>query len=538
MRLAVALVFLAGPALAQPSLTVGMAQSIGDFHPFLTTQLATNYVLNAARRVMTGVDNAGAVFCRLCTEVPTLANGRAKLITLPDGTAGMTVTYTLRAGLAWGDGAPMTARDFVFGLEVANAFTPSITIAAARALDAVTLEVDLKAPSYDYDRSAPAPLPAHIEEPVFRAAATPIEYGNRSAYNRRPEEPGLWNGPFRVVRFVPGDVVVMEPNPHWAGPAPGYRRITFRLIENTAALQANLLSGDVDMTGEVGLTIDQALGLEKTAKARFDVQILPSLGVQQLYVRQDVWPLDDRRVRQALAMAIDRKTIVARLFEGRVPLADSFLTDGEFGAAADIRTPGFDPKAARALLEQAGFRPGPDGILRAADGRRLSIDIAAASGNRLNELLEQVLQSQFKAIGVELVIGNVPTRVLIGELLRYRKYQGLALLSYTPPPDWVPLVRFHSSMIPSEANNWIGSNTFGLRNARMDAALTAARAALEPAERKRQWREILAVAAEELPVIPLYMLTSPMVMARSVTGVAPPPMPGLSTLWVENWRPR
>ncbi len=532
MRLVVALSLLAAPASAQ-TLVVGMAQSIGDFHPFLTTQLATNYVLNAGRRVMTGVDNAGQVFCRLCTEVPTLANGRAKLTA-----GGMTVTYTLRPGLKWGDGVAMTARDFVFGLEVGNAFSPSVTIAAARALDAVTLEVDLKAPSYDFDRSAPAPLPAHLEEPVFRAAATPVEYGNKSLFNRSPEVAGLWNGPYRITRFLPGDAVTMEPNAHWDGPVPAYKKVTFRLIENTAALQANLLSGDVDMTGEVGLTIDQALGLEKSNKAKFDVQILPSLGVQQLYVRQDVWPLDDKRVRHALAMAIDRKTIVARLFEGRVPVADSFLTAGEFGAHPDIRTPAYDPKAARALLEQAGFKPGADGIMRAADGRRLSIDIAAASGNRLNDLLEQVMQSQFKAIGVELVIGNVPTRVLIGELLRYRKYQGVALLSYTPPPDWVPYVRFHSTFIPSEANNWIGSNTFGLRSAKMDAALMAARAALDPVERKRQWRDILEVAADELPVIPLYMLTSPMVMNRSIAGVVPPPMPGLSTLWIEQWKPR
>lgn len=538
LGMAVLALLAAAPARAQrhDTLVVGIAQSIGDFHPFLTTALVTNSVLNSSRRLMTGVDNSGAVFCRLCTEVPSLANGRVRLVHRADGSAAMDVTFTLRPDLKWADGVAMDSHDFAFGFEVGQALSPSPTIAGVDTPDAATVIVHTKAPRYDFDRTHPAPLPAHVEEPIFRAAKDPLDYGNKSAFNRAPETAGLWNGPFRVTRFAAGESVTVEPNPFWTGHKPGFQKIIFRLIENTAALQANQLAGDVDLTGEVALTLDQALGLEKSAKGRFAITVLPTLGVQQLYVRQDIAPVSDKRVRQAIAQAIDRKTIVAKLFEGRVPVANSVLTEGEFGYDKSVKVWNYDPAAARGLLEAAGWKPGADGIRVNAAGKRLSIDIAGATGNSLNDLLEQVLQSQLKAIGIELVINNVPTRVLIGETLRYRKYQGMALLSYTPPPDWVPYVRFHSSQIPGDGNNWIGSNTFGINNPQLDAALTGAMGALDPVARKAQWHDLLSILAEELPVIPLYVLTSPIVAPTWITGVVPPPMPGLSTIWIEDWR--
>ena len=91
--------------------------------------------------------------------------------------------------------------------------------------------------------------------------------------------PGLWNGPWMVTGYQSGAQIVFEPNPHWPGPKPAFRKVTLRTIENTAALQANLLSGDIDMVaGEgVGLTIDQALALRKQAPDRFVYAFQPSL---------------------------------------------------------------------------------------------------------------------------------------------------------------------------------------------------------------------------------------------------------------------
>jgi peptide/nickel transport system substrate-binding protein len=505
-------------------------------NPFFSNALVTIHVQAAARRSMTGITREGRVYCRFCTEVPTLQNGRARIVPLDGDKQGMEVRYTLKPGLQWGDGAPMTAADYAFTFKVAQSMSPSSTITAVDASGDRDVVVHINNTRYDFDRTAPVAIPVHIEGPIFEAAAgSAVDYGNHSEFNRHPENPGLWDGPYLITEYRPGETITMAPNPHWEGDKPYFQKITWRLIENTAALLANLLSGEIDMAGEIGLTVDQALDLQKRAPDRFAVSIVPTLGVQQLYVKMDHPLLTDARTRRAIAMAIDRKTIVQRLFAGKVPIADSFITSGEFGYDPDLGFWPFDPAGARALLAEAGFTPGSDGILVSPKGERFSIDISAATGNRVYDIEEQVMQSQLKAVGIELQIKNQPFRVLLAEGLRMRKYNGLALLSWTPFPDWVPQIRFDSKQIPTEANGWFGNNVYGIADPAMDRALLGALTSLDPGQRKTYWNDIVRLAKEDLPVIPLYVLTTQVVTPTWMTGVAPPKLPALSTAWIEDW---
>lgn len=544
-RLAIALAAfaLAAPLAARAAphdeISIGLAESIGDMNPFFSNALVTIHVQAAARRSMVGMHRDGTVYCRFCTEVPSLENGRARIVDLGEGKQGMEVRYTLKPGLKWGDGAPLTAADYAFTFRVGQSMSPSQTITAVDAVGERDVVVHINTTRYDYNRTPPVAIPEHVEGPIFAAAGgNAVEYGNHSEFNRHPENPGLWNGPYLITEYRANESITMLPNPYWEGQKPHFRKITWKTIENTAALLANLLSGEIDMAGEIGLTVDQALDLQKRAPDRFAVAIVPTLGVQQLYVKMDHPLLSDVRTRRALAMAIDRKTIVERLFSGKVPLADSFITPGEFGHDPTLGFWPYDPAAARRLLAEVGFKPGPDGILLSPTGERFSIDISAASGNRIYDLQEQVIQSQLKAVGIELQIKNQPFRVLLSEGLRMRKFNGLALLSWTPFPDWVPQIRFDSSQIPTEQNGWFGSNVYGIADPAMDKALLGALTALDPAKRKPYWNDIVRLAKEDLPIIPLYVLTTQFVTPTWMTGVTPPPLPGLSTGWIEEWGAR
>src|SRR3546814_3977229 len=103
-----------------------------------------------------------------------------------------------------------------------------------------------------------------------------------------------------------------------------FRSITVLTIEQTTALEANLLSGNVDMiAGELGLTLDQALAFEKRHGDDYQVIYEPSLLYEHIDLMLDNPILQDKRVRQALVYAIDRGTINQRLFEGRQPVAHS-----------------------------------------------------------------------------------------------------------------------------------------------------------------------------------------------------------------------
>ena len=131
-----------------------------------------------------------------------------------------------------------------------------------------------------------------------------------------------------ITGYDSGAQIVLEPNPHWAGREPGFRRIVLRHIENTAALQANLLSGDVDMVaGEgIGLTIDQVLALQKQHPNSFHYTFKPSLTYEHIDLKKENPLLADVRVRRALLMAMDRQTLwtaVPRHSTGRRHLGQS-----------------------------------------------------------------------------------------------------------------------------------------------------------------------------------------------------------------------
>src|SRR6185437_3964075 len=168
----------------------------------------------------------------------------------------------------------------------------------------------------------------------------------------------------------------------------------------------------------------------------------------------------DRRVREALILGLDREAISRQLFDGRQPVAASFMNPLDLGYTEDVPRYRFEPIRAEALLEAAGWRKGGDGIRRNAEGQRLSFELMTTAGNRSRELVEQVLQSQWRKIGVEIRIRNEPARVLFGETLRNRKFD-LAMYAWISAPENVPRSSLHSSEIPNAANAFAGQNVAG-----------------------------------------------------------------------------
>ena len=525
-------------AQTHETVTIGMVQFPPDLHPNITVTSVKDTILGAARRSMTGFTANGEVICQLCTQVPSVANGRAKVLKRDDGTEGMEVNFTLKDNLFWADGQPVTANDVVFGFEVEKAFSVPPTVERVEAVDTYNVKVILRVVRYDFDRSAPTPIAEHIEGPIFRAAASPLDYGQKSLFNRKPEEPGLWMGPYRIAEFRPNESVTLVPNTFWKGQVPHFKKVTFRLVENTSALQANLLSGAVDMvaTGNVGLTLDQHLSMMKTANDKFDWDFVPSVSsYEHLAVQFDNPILADKRVRQALQLAIDRKTLVEKIFGNKFEVAHSFKHPTQFGWDAEVNKYPYDPKAARVLLEQAGYKLGPDKILVNDKGEKLSLDLVSTSGNRIRELIEQVLQTQLKAIGIEIVIKNEPARVMFGETLRQRKFKGLVQFQTDAQLDTVPYIYYHSSQIPTEQNSWTGLNYMGYKNPEMDNALMEAWKALDPNVRKIAWKKILDITAQDLPEIYLFFPTGAVLTPKWMTGVVNPARWGLVTLWIEQW---
>jgi peptide/nickel transport system substrate-binding protein len=542
LAVAGALALGASAAQAKDDLIIGVAQFPSSLHPDIDAEVIKGYVNAFTIRQITAYDKDWKNSCLLCTELPSLDNGLAKREKQPDGTDGLAVTLKLKPDLKWGDGVPVTAKDIEFtwrvGKDPSSGFSNTNPWSRATSVDVVddhTAVMHLSKVTVDYAQWDNI-IPEHIEGPIYAAAKAPGDYLNHTAFNRDPTNPGLADGPYRITDYKSGSQIVMEPNPSWSGTKPGFKHIVIRLIENTAALQANLLSGDVDMVnGEgVGLTIDQVLGMRKQYPDRFVYIFKPSLTYEHININRDNPILADLKVRRALLLSLDRQTLVNKLFEGMQPVAATWVNPLDSNYDKSIKPLPYDPKQAKALLAEAGWTPGGDGICRNAKGDRLALEIGTTAGNRIRELTEQVLQSQWKASCIDVSIKNEPPRTFFGETVKHRAFT-MAMFAWSSNVNASPFRTLHSSQIPTAANNWGGSNASGFSDPKMDADIMAALVELDPVKQKALWADMQQIYFDQLPVLPLFFRSEAHVIPKWLKGYEPTGTSDYGAMWSENW---
>jgi peptide/nickel transport system substrate-binding protein len=537
---------VSAPVSAQPKdeLVIGITQFPSTFHPLFDPMWTKTYILGMAQRPLVTYDKDWKLVCMLCTELPTIENGRLKPVDLPDGKKGAEITYTIRADAKWGNGQPVTSADVVFAWEVGR--HPDVGAVSGEYYRRAT-KIDVRddktftvhadklfynaASVYAFD-----PLPSHLDKAAF---AAPKDYQKRSVFDTDTTNAGLYDGPYRITQVAPGSHVVLEPNAAWAGEKPHFRKITVRAIENTAALEANLLSGGIDyIAGEGGLSLDQALAFEKRHGSKFDISYKAGLIYEHIDLNLDNPILRDKRVRHALLYALDREALSKQLFEGKQPVADSFVSPLDWIATDDLPKYKYDPKRAAELLDAAGWNQMKNSFRHNAAGERLSLELMTTAGNRSRETVQQVLQSQWRRLGIEVRIRNEPARVLFGQTLKQRTYTGMAMYAWISAPESLPRLTLHSQEVPSAENNYAGQNTPGFRNAEADKLIDTIEVELDRDKRKLEWRRLQEIYAEELPVLPLYFRADAYIVPKWLTGIEPTGHQIPTTLWIERWRPR
>jgi len=527
---------------AKGDLVIGIAQFPSSFHPNIDSMLAKTYILAMTARPFTAYDKDWKLICMLCTDLPTMENGLAKPERAPNGKQGVAVTYTIHPKAAWGDGRPVTTEDVVFTWRVGRHKKSGVSniefyrsLYKVEAHDAKTFTLHFDKRTFDYNAiNGFNLLPVHVDKANFD---DPVAYKNRTAYDTDTLNEALYFGPYIIVEVVKGSHVVLQPNATWYGEKPQFKQIVVRVIENTAALEANLLSGGIDMiAGELGLTIDQALAFEKRHGRKFDIVYKPGLIYEHIDLNLDNPILMDRRLRRALIYALDRQAISAKLFDGRQPVAHTSVNPLDWVYADDIPKYPYDPQTAARLLSEAGWKLRKTGIRFNKHGEKLSLEIMTTAGNRTRELVEQVLQSQWKASGIDVRIRNEPARVFFGQTVTERKFTAFAMYAWISAPESVPRTTLHSAHIPSESNNYAGQNYTGFKNAEMDNLVEMIEIQLDRAKRKAMWRRLQEIYATELPVIPLYFRANAYILPKWLNGVEPTGHQNPTTLWIENWR--
>lgn len=544
----VGMVMIGTAARSQPDksmLVVGQLQFLKNFHPLIQVNNTKRLQISYGLLPMTAFDEHAANQCVMCETLPSLDNGLARIVTNPDGSRGMKVTLRLRQGLRWGDGAPVTSRDIAFTHRMAmdkdigfSNYNPWTRAKSVDVIDSRTVVLNLEeaTPSFaSWDQV----LPAHLEEPIYKANPEANRYTKSSLYNTNPTNPGLWNASYVLTRYQIGTRLVFQPNRYWPGPKPKLDRIVLAYLDNSSALVMNLLAREIDAVpvSPGGISFSQMLEVRRRQPKAFNFAIEDGTNLERLAVNFDNPFLANKSVRKAILMGINRHDITEVLFAGQQRVANGILSNTHPFFNPRITTYGYDPKTARALLRQAGWTPGRDGICVNKAGERFSIELATTAGNQTREQMAILIQQNLKNICIETRTKLVPLQEFNGRLARRRQFTGLMLSSIDFSPSTSPKIALGSTAVPTKKNSHVGNNFSNYRSAEMDAALERFDSALTPAEMRAAWNDIQRLFSDDLPMLPVYFYARAYVTAPDLKNFRHATYDPLM-IWANEWSRR
>lgn len=559
LRFAIALMFTIGlnpqgqaqiETSKEKTLRIALGQDFDTLNPFITGMLASSYIYNMVARKLVTLDENMKVIPQLAEAIPDFKNHLAKEITI-NGKKKIQALWKLRSSANWGDGSPVTCADIEFSKTVGS--NSNIAVANRDAFDQVeSVECDSTDPKlvkltysnnrWDYYKMFQFfILPAKVEKTIYDQFKDQKEgYEKNTAYVKDPTNKALFNGPYIISDLKVGSHVVLAQNSQFYGTRPKIDKIIFKIITNSSTLEANLLSSEVDMLANVGLNIDTVLTLDKKIseqKLPFQSHYVSGFSYEHIDLNLDNAILKNPQIRKALNLAVDRELLVSSLFDGKQSSAIHFLTKNDpWSKNLKIKFPdqNLSRKEAEKILDTESWRPGKDGY-RYKNGEKLSFVISSTAGNKLRETVEVFLQDQFKKIGVDLQIKNYPARVFFGEIIKSRKFDAMAMFSWTFLPETSPSLFYNSSNIPNEKNGHSGRNYAGWKNSIVDK--NTLRLEIEPDPKRRQ-EYILRIVQEyvkDRPTIPLYYRADVSVTPKNLKGYKPTGHQQMESNFVENW---
>lgn len=483
----------------------------------------------------------GKMFPVLAAELPSAGKGTLK--TNSDGS--ITTIYKLKSGLKWHDGKPLTAKDFVLGWKVMN--DPKIpwrgsagtrlasSVAAPDDLTLVIIWKRLHWSSTALGMVDLCPLPTHLLEQSYLA-------GDYDSFIKLP----YWNrqfigaGAFKVVEWGGNGQLTLEAFANYALGRPKIDRIVYQFIPDQNSALASVLSNQVDISLNSALGFEQAVVAQQQweAKGQGKVYFSPNSWVGVVPNPSNEW-FRDVRLRQALLHAVDRQKMVQTLLGGRVLAADFMMSpkDPSF-PDADRRAIKYEynPAKAKQLLAEAGWKPGPEGVLINAKGERFVVDGVTEAGNKELENVQAVTVSYWKSIGVDVQIKNLSRR-LLGDI-QYRAKPGTLQWRERNNSDEYYYTQLNSANIPKPEDRYAGQNFGGWNNLRADEITERLEEILLQPGARLLKAELMRLFTQDLPWLPLYYFSEHVTVRSNVKGVEPRQAAGVrnATVWnIHTW---
>jgi peptide/nickel transport system substrate-binding protein len=314
----------------------------------------------------------------------------------------------------------------------------------------------------------------------------------------------IGTGPFRVVSVEQDEEIVLERNPEYFGRAPKLERVRFRIVPEAIVRALELRKGSADIAGVGSLTPDMVLALTKQPHILAEEQ--PGTQFAYIAFNFDDPILAHREVRQALAYATDRATLIRYLLRGQARPASSLLPPNHWAFEPNVKQYAYDPGQAEKLLDAAGYTRGADGV-------RIHLTLKTST-EESTRVLGEALADEWKKVGVDLQLKPLENATFQADIGRgsFQLYT-LRWVGANNDPDIFRYV-FSSKRMPPD-----GANRGHYHNPTLDALIDQQRVEMDREKRKAILSQIQKIVAEDEPYINLWYVDNVCVHRDRITGI-------------------
>lgn len=426
----------------------------------------------------------------------------------PDG---LKITFHLRKGIKWHDGVEFTSDDVTFTYKTVtnpNIPTPYSSIYGpvekVEALDKYTVKVTYKEPYAPALESwGMGIIPRHVLE--GKDLTSP-------EINRNP----IGTGPYKLKEWITGQKIVLEAYGDYFEKRPKIDRFVARIIPDTATMFLELKFGGIDF---MGLTPPQYKLQAQTDffKRYFQKFKYPSFGYTYLGYNLLNPLFADKRVRQSIAYAINKKEIIAGVLLGYgTPCTGPFPPES-WAFNPDVKDYEHNPDKAIKLLSDAGWRKNAEGLLE-KDGKKFSFTVLVNQGNEARLKTAQIIKEQLKKVGIDMNIKVLEWQAMLHEFIYKKRFEAVIMgWALSRDPDIYDI--WHSSKTKEGEFNFIS-----YKNEDVDKLLIQGRQTFDIEKRKKIYRRIHEILAEEQPYTFLYVPDALPVLHKRFKGVEKAPI--------------
>jgi peptide/nickel transport system substrate-binding protein len=466
------------------------AEDIVGLNPHLSQQTVVSYMSSLTMAWLVKYDHDNLPYPELATAVPTQANGGIS----KDGLA---ITYHLRRGVRWSDGVPFDADDVVFSTKAF--LNPANNEVGRDGWDLIT----------KIDEPDKYTVVYHLRKKYAAYAATFFGSGganpcvlpkhllgnlpniNNAPYNALP----VGIGPFKYVSWKRADSVELVPNPLYFRGQPKLQRIVFKIVPDRNTVMTQLQTHEIDLWAGVSASFYPRT---KTIPG-ITVDRVPSYYFDHVDF-QNAHPIfSDQRVRRALRLAIDRNEIKEKIHHGIGVVQDNPISPKHPVFDRSVPTDPFDLALAAKLLDQAGWKPGPDGI-RVKNGQTLTLEWATSSGTPDTDSMIELVRANWQKIGVAITVRHYPSPLMFAPFANggivYGGKWDLITFSWGGDPIGDISNLYACDQIPPK-----GQNDPRYCDPAVNKAMQQFKEEYDPAKRQRYSNIIQAGIAKDVPIV-------------------------------------